>query len=139
MKKGFTLIELLVVVLIMGILASVAMPQYFKSVEKSRASEAIDVASAVASAEERAYMQKGVYTSSLSELDIGISNLNYFTIEHLGPALTFWMVKLRRNTIAGGGLGSYFIQLEFPIIPGTSEKKWECTPQSAGCRSLLPK
>lgn len=40
-KKGFTLVELLTVVLIIGVLTSIALPQYTRSIERSRATEAM--------------------------------------------------------------------------------------------------
>ena len=49
-RKGFTLIELLVVVLIMGILASVGVPRYLKTVETSRASDAVAIGHMLANA-----------------------------------------------------------------------------------------
>ena len=69
-NNAFTLIELLVVVLIIGILASVALPQYQKAVIKSRFVSMKLFANALANAEERYYLANNDYTVDIDGLDI---------------------------------------------------------------------
>ena len=79
---GFTLIELLVVVLIIGILAAMAMPQYFKAVERTRMAEAVTLMDSIAKAQRRKFMQTNDYAYDFRGLDVapkGASGTIYFT------------------------------------------------------------
>ena len=81
-NKGFTLIELLVVVLIIGILAAMAMPQYFKAMERSRMTEAVTLLANIAQAQQRKYMQINAYAKNYSGLDVapaGATGSVYYT------------------------------------------------------------
>jgi prepilin-type N-terminal cleavage/methylation domain-containing protein len=71
-KKAFTLIELLVVVLIIGILAAIALPQYQKAVEKSKIAQAVVLLRSLRDAQQRYLLIDGNYTINLLDLDIEI-------------------------------------------------------------------
>jgi prepilin-type N-terminal cleavage/methylation domain-containing protein len=106
---GFTLIELLVVVLIIGILASVAMPQYNKAVEKSRATQALAILKSLYAAQETYYMANSSYATSFNELDINVpltGATKWFTLGHDTRANENWSLQIYND-----GMGNCAIYL----------------------------
>ncbi len=101
-RKGFTLIELLVVVLIIGILASIALPQYQKAVEKSKAAQALTVLNAYARAFQAYYMAEGSTPTSLDVLTVDMpwSGTNSWTTGYANGAVSNddWAVQIYSNS-----------------------------------------
>ena len=86
-KTGFTLVEVLVVTIIVGILASVALPMYRQNIKSAIATEGYALVGSVRTAERVYLAEHNTYTSVWSDIsgNVDLNKNKYFTTP---PSLT---------------------------------------------------
>jgi len=94
-KQAFTLIELLVVVLIIGILAAVAVPQYTLAVDKARLSNLVSILRSLRNAQEIYYTANGTYATDWDTLDIGKPSDSAYQIYFHSLGVYGWHTSLK--------------------------------------------
>ena len=101
-RKGFTLVEVLIVVIIIGILASIGIPQFAASIEKAKGGEARAGLGHTQTGEKVYFAENEFYTSNVADLDITLTQ-KYWTFTISTPTSTTYTATATRSggTYAG--------------------------------------
>jgi prepilin-type N-terminal cleavage/methylation domain-containing protein len=100
--SGFTLVEVLIVVIIIGILASIGMPQFAASIEKAKGGEARAYLGHIQTGEKIYYAERETYTDILQDLDLNLAQ-KYWSISITTPTpITFIVTATRSGGVYSG-------------------------------------
>ena len=122
--RGFTLIELLIVVVIIGILASIAIPKFANTKQKAYVAQMKSDLKNLATAEEAFFYDSTFYTNSLAALNnfrpsTGVS-LNILEATPGGWSAEALHAQIARKCVLFQGNAS-------PVPPATIEGRITCT------------
>jgi len=117
-SKGFTLVEVLIVVIIIGILASIGIPQFADSIEKAKGAEARSGLGHIQTGEKIYFAEREYYTAVLNDLDISLSQ-RYWTFVITTPSSTAFTATATRS---GGTRAGQTIWMD---QAGTLSGDWE--------------
>ncbi len=117
LKKGFTLVELMVVVIIVGILASVAVPIYRANIKKAMASEGAALLGSVLTAQRIYYAEHNTYTTTKSELGVDTIGNKYFTDYTISSADANGFVA---STTGTGGAAGVTVTMTYTNAAGAT-------------------
>ncbi len=109
-KGGFSLVELTIVVVILGVLATFAVPRFMRSVERSKAAEAFNYCENLMSSQGSYQGRNGAYAKLVADLDVSLKAPTYFTPAAITSTdwNTKWEIKLTRVG-SSGGYGAYTV------------------------------
>lgn len=111
-KKGFSLVELMVVILIIGVLAAIAVPQYTRTIEQGRRAEGVVNLDNIRKSELRYHQLYGTYTTDSSALDIDWPAPHYFSyVVNLADASQFTCRATRTDTERPAAIAVYTLQI----------------------------
>lgn len=103
---GFTLIELLVVLTIVALLATIAMPRYFQTVDRGKETILVENLRATRDAIDKFYGDRGRFPASLGEL-VEKKYLRFIPIDPITESDQTWIIVQSKEASDAGVVDLY--------------------------------